>query len=76
LSQIQDEKERIIAYFSKLFSKTERNYYITQRELLAVIDSMKFFHYYLYEKKFVIRTDHISLKWLMSFRNLEGQLAR
>jgi len=24
----------------------------------------------------VVRTDHISLKWLMTFRNLEGQLAR
>jgi len=76
LSQVQEGKERVIAYYSKVFSKTERNYCVTRKELLAVIDSTKFFHHYLYGRKFVIRTDHISLKWLMTFRNLEGQLAR
>jgi len=47
---------------SLMFSKTERNYCVTRRKLLAVIDSIKFFHYYLYGSKFVIRTDNISLK--------------
>lgn len=28
------------------------------------------------DQKFLIRTDHTSLRWLMSFRDLEGQLAR
>jgi len=63
LSQIQEDKEKVIAYYSKVFSKTERNC-VTRKELLVVIDSTKFFHHYLYEKKFVIRTDHISLKCL------------
>lgn len=75
LSQIQEERKKVIAYFSKVFSKTEKNYCIIRREL-AVVDSFKSFHHYLYGKKFVIRTDHTSLRWLMSFRNLEGQLAR
>jgi len=75
LSQVQEGKEKVIAYYSKVFSKTERNYCVILKELLAVIDLTKFFHY-LYRRKFVIRTDHISLKWLMIFRNLEGQLAR
>jgi len=72
LSQFQKGKKRVISYYSKMFSKTEKNYCITRRELLAIIDPTKFFHYYLYGRKFVIKTDHISLKWLMSFRNLEG----
>jgi len=76
LSQVQEGKEKVIAYYSKVFSKTERNYCVTRKELLAAIDSTKFFHHYLYGRKFVIRTDHISLRWLMTFRNLEGQLAR
>jgi len=76
LSQVQEGKEKVIAYYSKVFSKTERNYCVTRKELLAVVDATKFFHHYLYGRKFVIRTDHISLKWLMTFRNLEGQLAR
>jgi len=75
LSQVQEGKEKVIAYYSKVFLKTERNYCVIRKELLAVIDSTKFFHHYLYGRKFVIRIDHISLKWLTTFRNLEGQLA-
>lgn len=56
--------------------KAERNYCVTRRELLAVVDSVKSFRHYLYGRRFLIRTDHVSLKWLMSFRDLEGQLAR
>lgn len=76
LSQVQDGEEKIIAYFSRVFSKQERNYCITRRELLAAVDAMKSFHHYLYGRRFTVRTDHISLRWLLSFRNLEGQLAR
>ncbi|XP_071580542.1 uncharacterized protein [Temnothorax nylanderi] len=76
LSQLQGEEEKVIAYFSRVLSKSERNYCVTRRELLAVIDSVKSFHHYLYGRKFLVRTDHVSLRWLMSFRNLEGQLAR
>lgn len=76
LSQKQEGKEKVIAFFSRVFSKTERNYCVTRRELLAIIDAIKFFRHYLLGRKFLIRTDHISLKWLMSFKDLEGQLAR
>lgn len=69
-------KKKVIAYFSKVLSKAERNYCVTRRELLAVVDSLKSFRHYLLGRKFVIRTDHVSLKWLMSFKDLEGQLAR
>jgi len=76
LSQIQNKEEKVIVYFSKVFNKSERNYCVTRRKLLAIINSLKSFHYYLYGRNFLIRTDHISLRWLMSFKNLEGQLAR
>ena len=58
LSQIEDGVERPIAYFSKVFSKPERNYCVTRRELLAVVSSIKHFHHYLYGKDFLVRTDH------------------
>jgi len=76
LSQKQDGKEKVIGYFSRVLSKAERNYCVTRRELLAVVDSLKFFRHYLLGQKFLIRTDHVSLRWLMSFKDLEGQLAR
>ena len=34
------------------------------------------FHYYLWGRRFVIKTDHLSLRWLLSFRQAEGQIAR
>jgi len=76
LSQRQEGKEKVIAYYSRVLNKPEKNYCVTRRELLAIVDSLKFFRHYLLGRKFLIRTDHVSLKWLMSFRELEGQLAR
>ena len=76
LSQLQDGQERVIGYFSKTLSKPERNYCVTRRELLAVVKSVEHFYKYLYGTRFLLRTDHASLKWLLNFRNPEGQVAR
>ena len=75
-SQKQDDKERVVACYSRVLTKSERNYCVTSRELLAVVDSIKHFHTYLYGTKFVIHTDPGSLRWLVNFKNLEGQLCR
>ena len=76
LSQVQDGHERVICYYSRTFNKPERNYCVTPKELLAVMDSVKHFHQYLYGSKCTVRTDHGSLAWLMRFSNPESQLAR
>ena len=76
LSQVQDGQERIISYYSKCFSKSERRYCTTRKELLAVVSSIKHYHHYLYGRHFKVRSDHGSLQWLMKFRICEGQLAR
>ncbi|GBL98487.1 Retrovirus-related Pol polyprotein from transposon 297 [Araneus ventricosus] len=34
------------------------------------------FHHYLYGQKFLLRTDHASLRWLLNFKEPEGQIAR
>ena len=68
--------ERVIGYFSKAFSKQERRYCVTRRELLAVVASIKHFHHYLYGQKFLVRSDHGALRWIFNFKNPEGQLAR
>jgi hypothetical protein len=57
-------------------SKPEQNYCVTRRELLAIVKAVDYFHQYLYGRKFLIRTDHAALKWLLEMRNPEGQLAR
>lgn len=76
LSQQQDGHERVIAYYSKVFTKPERNYCTTRRELLAIIKAITHFHHYLLGRKFIIRTDHASLTWLLSFKTPDSQVAR
>ncbi|MCG7878981.1 MAG: retroviral-like aspartic protease family protein, partial [Candidatus Thiodiazotropha taylori] len=76
LSQVQNGEERVIAYYSKCFSRTERKYCVTRKELLAVVSSIKYFHHYLYGRHFIVRSDHGSLRWLMNFSIVEGQIAR
>ncbi|GBN30424.1 Retrovirus-related Pol polyprotein from transposon 297 [Araneus ventricosus] len=72
LSQTIGSEECVIAYFSKSLGKPERNYCVTRKELLAIVKSIEHFHDYLYGRKFLLRTDHASLRWLLNFREPEG----
>lgn len=45
LSQVQDGKERVIAYGSRCLDKAERNYCVTRREMLAVVYFTKYFFF-------------------------------
>jgi transposase InsO family protein len=76
LSQVQDGYERVVAYASRLLTKSERNYCVTRRELLAVVYFTKQFRNYLLGKKFLIRTDHAALRWLRNIAEPVGQQAR
>lgn len=76
LSQPSEGGERVVAYYSRALSREERNYCVTRRELLAVVQATKHFKPYLYGTEFLLRTDHASLRWLLSFKEPEGQVAR
>ena len=76
LSQEQGGVERVIAYYSKTLSPPERNYCVTRRELLATVKAVKHFRPYLYGRKFRLRTDHASLRWLCRRREPSNQVAR
>lgn len=76
LSQMENGTERVVAYYSRALNKAERNYCITRKELLGVVEAVKHFHYYIYGVETIVRTDHGALTWLMNFKNIEGQMAR
>ena len=76
LSQIQDEREKVIAYASKLLCPAKRSYCVIRCELLAVIYYLKYFRQYLLGRKFTIRTDHAALRWLRRNPVPIGQNAR
>ena len=43
LSQVQDEEERVIAYFSKSLEGSEQRYCTARKELLAIVRALKHF---------------------------------
>ena len=76
LSQVRDGKEVPIAFASYSLIPAQRKYCTTRKELLAVVRFTRLFRHYLLGRRFVVRTDHNSLRWLFSFSYVEGQLAR
>jgi hypothetical protein len=75
-SQEQNGVEKVTCYYSKTFTSAKRNYCVTRRGLLAIVKSIKHFHYYLYGRSFRVRTDHAAITSLLNFKNPEGQIAR
>ena len=76
LSQNQNGRETVVAYYSKTLSPAEQNYCVTRKELLAVVKAVKHFRPYLYGQRFLLRTDHASLRWLCRRREPSAQVAR
>ena len=76
LSQVQDGREKVIAFASRSLNKVERKYCVTRKELLAVVHFIKYLKHYLSGKYFLVRTDHSSRQWLLNFKNPERQMAR
>ncbi len=70
------EEERPIAYASQSMTKAQRRYCTTRRELLAIVTFTHKFRHYLLGRRFLIRTDHSALRWVMSFKEPVDQMAR
>ena len=76
LQQNQNGKVKVISYASKLLDKVQQKYSVTRKELLAIVTFLHQFRHYLLGNKFLIRTDHSALKWILSFKDPQGQLAK
>ena len=76
LSQVQDGRERVIAYMSKAMNKHEQLYCTTRKKLLAAVTALRTFHSYLYGQKVLPRTNNSAVSWLRKLKNPTGQVAR
>lgn len=77
LYQLDDQgDEHPIAYMSQKLNGAQRNYSVTELECLAAVLCLKKFRGYVEGMSFKVVTDHASLKWLMSQKDLTGRLAR
>ncbi|KAA3477370.1 DNA/RNA polymerases superfamily protein [Gossypium australe] len=65
---MQDVK--VVAYASRLLKTHEGNYLTHDLELAAVVFALKIWRHYLYGERCIIYTDHKSLKYLLTRKEL------
>ena len=76
LGAVLMQRGRVIAYASRQLKPHEANYPTHDLELGAVVFALKIWRHYLYGVKFVVYTDHKSLKYLMDQQNLNMRQRR
>ncbi len=67
---------RPVAYTSKQLKKSELAYTVTEKECYAVVYELREWRRYLYGEKFIVVTDHLALKWLLSLKDPRERPAR
>lgn len=76
LSQGDPPNDRPIQFYSRTLTDTETRYSTIQKELLAIIESIRAFRPYLYGRSFILITDHKPLVHLFSLKNCSSILYR
>lgn len=76
LSQGEIPNDKPIHYFSKVLNHAQIRYSTIEKELLAIILSVEYFHYYLVGREFLIMTDHRPLTYLFENKNMNARLHR
>ena len=70
------QRGRVIVYASRQLKIHERNYPIHDLKLAAVVFALKLWRHYLYGESFKVYTDHQSLKYLFTQRDLNARQRR
>ena len=70
LGYVLMQKGKVVAYASRQLKPHKKNYPTHDLELAAIVFALKIWRHYLYGEKCFIYTDHKSLKYLPSQREL------
>ena len=76
LSQIQDNREHVIAYGGRTLRGSELKWHITDKEALALVEGIQHFRHYLSNQEFTVYTDNVSVKYLQKIKDCQGRLGR
>lgn len=66
----------VVGFYSRKLTPTEQRYHATERELLAIKDTLLFFRFYLLGIAFKVFTDHQALTYFQTQKELSSRLIR
>lgn len=70
------QEGRPVAFASRTLTTAEKNYTTTEKECLAIVWALNYFHPYVYGAALTIYTDHAALKSILSTKMPRGRIAR
>ena len=70
------QSERVVTYGSRQLESHEQNYPTHDIEFAAVVFALKIWHHYLYGEQFEVYSDHKSLKYIFTQRDLNMRQRR
>lgn len=73
---VQEGECAPISFISRKLKPAERNYSVIELECLAIKWAIEYFYQYLYGSKFIVRTDHAPLTWLVQNKDKNSRLMR
>jgi transposase InsO family protein len=76
LMQEHDGKEYPVRYWSRTLQPAERNYSVTEKEALGVVQSLRHFRVYILGRRTTIYTDHQALRQVLTETEPTGRRAR
>ena len=66
----------VISFWSGKFNLAQQNYPVHELELLAIVESLKWFSHLLQGLRFCVYTDHKGLEWITTQKKLSPRKAR
>nr|GFB76246.1 putative reverse transcriptase domain-containing protein [Tanacetum cinerariifolium] len=70
------QREKVIAYASRQLKKHEENYTTHDLELGEVVFALRLWRHYLYDTKYTVYTDHMSLQYILDQKELNMRQRR